>query len=258
MKKRLLVVMLTICIVFGMTAVVLPVISQDVSAATAQKGTAGALIQEAFKYKGKSLSQTKSAMKANHGKNSLYEPNYRSEWCAWFVSNCAKYTGLSDAISAGTVVKDVATGTVNKKKGRIVFTDYNYYIHCKGSYNSDRTSYKKNYKPSKGDLVLFYNNNPSTWNPSHIGIVTNAKSSSHVSTIEGNTGVSIVDYYPNRGDYSRGYKVAYVTPKYGDACSHKSTNKQTGNVRNVEWSISTMINHRRQQQHHMEINVFIK
>ena len=104
-------------------------------------------------------------MKANHGKNSLYEPNYRSEWCAWFVSNCAKYTGLSDAISAGTVVKDVATGTVNKKKGRIIFTDYNYYIHCRGSYNSDRTSYNKNYKPSKGDLVLFYNNKPSTWNP---------------------------------------------------------------------------------------------
>ena len=87
MKKRLLVVMLTICMMFGMSAVVLPIISQDVSAATAQKGTAGALIQEAFKYKGKSLSQTKSAMKANHGKNSLYEPNYRSEWCAWFVSN---------------------------------------------------------------------------------------------------------------------------------------------------------------------------
>ena len=90
MKKRLLVVMLTICIVFGMTAVVFPVISQDVSAATAQKGTAGALIQEAFKYKGKSLSQTKSAMKANHGKNSLYKPNYRGAWCAWFVSNCAQ------------------------------------------------------------------------------------------------------------------------------------------------------------------------
>ena len=230
MKKRLLVVMLTICIVFGMTAVVLPVISQDVSAATAQKGTAGALIQEAFKYKGKSLSQTKSAMKANHGKNSLYKPNHKGAWCAWFVSNCAQYTGC-DNIAKGIGTGDISRGTVNKKGGTITFVDYDYWKKTKNLYKSSRTKYRKDYKPKKGDLVFFHDGDWSGENaewPTHIGIVTNAKSSSHVSTIEGNTGVSIVDYYPNRGDYSNGYKVAYVTPKYGDACSHKSTNTKTG------------------------------
>ena len=226
MKKKILVFITIFCVLFTATIVAVPLVSQCVNAESA--GSATALIKEGRKYKGKTLYQTHRAMVKNHGAGTGWRNKdneygvYAGQWCAWFVSNCAKYTGLDKSITCGGAVYQVSEGTVNDKGGTITFVDEHYYNACKNNYKASRRTLNTGYKPRKGDLVLFYNDNPETWNPSHIGIVTaDSSSKSTVSTIEGNTGAnSIVDEYKKRADYHSGrisYKVAYVTPKYPNA-----------------------------------------
>lgn len=136
---------------------------------------------------GKNLSSVKKAMKKKG--YSLWRPNHKGAWCAWYVSNCAKAAGVSDS-----VVK------------RMTIADRDWY-KSRGLYK--KSKYRGGtYTPKPGDLIYF------TWNgrdwAAHIGIVRSV-SKSTVYTVEGNSSskVRLKSYSLNSK-----YILGYSTPKY--------------------------------------------
>lgn len=216
MKKRLLSILMYFCLV--LTAA--PMLSVDVNAAT--KGTADAFVAQAEMYAGKTLAGTKAEMRRRG--YSVWNSNYSSDWCAWFVSACAVNSGNSSHIGTGTYAdadeswrNAVSNKTVNLYGGKITFVNKTAYNAKKRLYESDRAKYDPSYHPKKGDLVL-YNWGSYSQFCNHIAIVrkdsTNPK---RIYAIGGNEGSpSIV-----RKQLRTSGIAAYVTPKYTNTKASK-------------------------------------
>lgn len=145
---------------------------------------------------------------------------FSGDWCSAFIQHCSSKAGLSSIIptSGCSGVGDMARTVANKKGGEITFVNKSFYDNKKSQYNSGTYTYNYNYKPRKGDFIIF-SSDAYEWY-THIGIVT-ADSSyprKQVKTIEGNTGgnsyrTSTVKEQ-TRESFSGFYIVAYVTPNY--------------------------------------------
>lgn len=123
---------------------------------------------------------------------------YDYEWCAVFISWCARKANISDNI--------VPYATTASPK------------YFKGKYYSRGTIV-----PKTGDLI-FYGNSQ------HVGIVDKSENG-YVYTIEGNTSVdSGGSGYVDTKKYklTDSYIMGYVRPNYADACSHSKVDQKTG------------------------------
>lgn len=180
-------------------------------------GTADAAIEFARQYSGlKGLKNVKERMKFH--RYSMWYPGFNSQWCAWFVTNCGYMTGSSGRFGASVAVNSLAYSTVNSKGARITFVNYGFYNSKKYSFVSSRRSYNKEYKPRKGDIIIFSKDGKYWW--SHVGLVTAAHDNpkKDVPTIEGNTGSmnykKAVVEEKLRTSRKGARIVAYITPKY--------------------------------------------
>ena len=180
-------------------------------------GTADAAISFAMQFKGlKGLKAVKKRMKF-HGYNAWY-PSFYSQWCAWFVSNCGRMTGSSKRIGASVLVNILAYKTVNSCGAKITFVNYKFFKAKRFFFKKSRRYYNKNYKPRKGDLIIFSKDGKFWW--SHVGLVTanHDKPRKDVPTIEGNT--SSLNFKKSlvaekRRTSRKGFRiVAYIRPKY--------------------------------------------
>lgn len=158
-------------------------------------------------------------------------------WCAWFIQHCSYKADLGKLIptkyQAGLAVTSLATDIVNNKKGKITFVNKTSYNHNKGKFTESRCKYNKNYKPRKGDIIVFTNYQVSgSYLLSHCGFVYADcdKALKGVKTIEGNTKgkdknwekTSVVYKRSKAGDTNKERRIAgYITPNY---CKHASKN----------------------------------
>ena len=185
------------------------------------------IINEAKEYKDKGLQSVKKAMKKNG--HSVFREDYNYDWCAWYIMATAKNVGLKklfpknngDKSTAGyrdTITIGLALTVVNNGGGKIHFINKKYYKSHTGTYK--RQEYSPNYKPRKGDIVMFGNSKNAC---SHVGLVrANSDGPYSAKTVEGNTSGTVSVY---RDDYWKYSKVdyhttknrtvfAYVTPNY--------------------------------------------
>lgn len=168
---------------------------------------------------------------------------FSGDWCAEFIEHCSAKAGLSNKIptSGCSSPNDIAYNIVNKKSGKITFVNKHFYNNKKNNFTaSNRTSYNANYKPRKGDLIIFSSDADYWW--THIGIVTSDSSYplKNVSTIEGNTGndsfQKSVVATKKRTSEAGFYIVAFVTPKYGNSLDVTAANSpSTGSVK-LTWN----------------------
>ncbi len=221
LKRRAICMLLTFVLVFAGSAIF------NTDHADAATGTKDSLIAHAKSHLGDKYNtfNDRSA--------------FTTDWCAQFIQHCSAKAGLSAKIptSGCSTPNDMAYNVVDKKGGKITFVNKNFYNNKKGNFAaSNRVSYNTNYKPRKGDLIIFSSDASYWW--THIGIVT-ADSSyplKNVNTIEGNTGndswTKSVVATKTRTSEAGFYIVAYVTPNYGDSISVTATNNaSTGSVK---------------------------
>lgn len=180
-------------------------------------GTADAAISFARQFKNLTgLKAVKKRMKF-HGYKAWY-PSFYSQWCAWFISNCGRMTGSSKIIGASVLVNSLAYKTVNSCGAKITFVNYKFFKAKRFFFKKSRRYYNKNYKPRKGDLIIFSKDGKFWW--SHVGLVTanHDKPRKDVPTIEGNT--SSLNFKKSlvaekRRTSRKGFRiVAYIRPKY--------------------------------------------
>lgn len=215
--KRLLVIMMSVCMIVTMCPFVQSGLTGGGSAYAASKGTADAMVSFADQCAGKSKSTL----------------GLSGEWCARFVYYCAKNSGNSGKIGSGTYVGTQAEQTVNSKGGTITFVNKAAYKACKGRFNVNRCKYDASYIPKKGDLYIQKGEDLGDQYFAHIGIVRkNSTKKSVIYTIEGNTSCSdgkhtnyqYVEYKTRDNDSMKapyGFS-AFITPDYDvPAVSHK-------------------------------------
>lgn len=172
--------------------------------------------------------------------------DYGKAWCAWFIEHCSYQCKLGSIIPSKSksdfAVGPLSRDLVNNKKATITFVNKKMWNKRKGDYNKSRRSYDKNYKPRKGDIVVYanYQVTGSYW-LSHIGFVYDdcENALKDVKTVEGNTmgaetgsweKTSIVGVREAADDKNKERRIAaYITPNY---CKHKNINKETGVCKN--------------------------
>ncbi|MBQ0041561.1 MAG: CHAP domain-containing protein [Clostridiales bacterium] len=172
--------------------------------------------------------------------------DYGKAWCAWFIEHCSYQCKLGSIIPSKSksnfAVGPLSRDLVNNKKATITFVNKKMWNKRKGDYNKSRRSYDKNYKPKKGDIVVYanYQVTGSYWF-SHIGFVYEdcENALKGVKTIEGNTmatnekkweKTSIVGVRSNADDKNKERRIAaYITPNY---CKHKNVDPETGICKN--------------------------
>lgn len=170
--KRLLVIMMSVCMIVTMCPFVQSGLTGGGSAYAASKGTAAAMVSFADQCAGKS----KSKLGLSGG------------WCASFVYYCAKNSGNSGKIGSNGVVRDQAKQTVNSKGGTITFVNKAAYNAHKSEFNKNRCKYNASYIPKKGDLYIQTGEAGNNFYFGHVGIVRkNSTKKSVAYTIEGNT-----------------------------------------------------------------------
>ncbi len=139
------------------------------------------------------------------------------EWCAYFVSWCARNAGISTSVVPRL---GNCAASVEWYKKHSVYRPAN-----------------SGYVPKAGDIVFFNWSGGAT--AKHVGIVTGV-SGNNVYTIEGNTG-------PGRGNRcmaktrkrSAGYIVGYGVPAYNDAGSHKESYSFSDSVKYAKLAVVT-------------------
>ena len=141
----------------------------------------------------------------------------RGEWCAYFVSWCARNAGISTSIVPRL---GNCAATVEWYKKYSVYRPAN-----------------SGYVPKTGDIVFFNWSGGSV--AKHIGIVTGVNGDI-VHTIEGNTG-SDRGYMCCARDRSRsaGYIIGYGVPAYNDAGSHSESYSFSDSVKYAKLSVVT-------------------
>ncbi len=214
----------------------------------AAKGTKEAMIDQMKAYSGKTLAETKKAMKKKG--YAVWEYNY--DWCAWYVTQCARNVGLSNKIPRETWACDLPANIINaggevyfcsKKAKNIALAS----VHCKGTKSEHvNTEWKgatkkyvepKNFSPQRGDLVFY------DWEPNntinHVEIITKVDSK-YIYSIGANRGTtnwskSRVDTKERKYRKDSGFICAYARPNYSD--------KQTFTVKyNANGGKGTMAN----------------
>lgn len=180
-------------------------------------GTADSAIEYAKQYVGlKGLKAVKKRMKFH--KYNIWYSGFYSEWCAWFVTNCAKQTGSGSKVGASIYVNDLAYQTVNWKGGKITFVNKHFYKGKRFFFRSKGRTLNTEYKPRKGDLIIYSKDGKFWW--THVGLVREDHDNplKGVPTIEGNTANNNFTkaLVAERVRTSRkGFRiVAYITPKY--------------------------------------------
>ena len=144
------------------------------------------------------------------------------EWCARFVSYCAKQTGNQSKVGTSVWVGEQARQTVNDKGGKITFVNRSAYNAHKNDFVSSRCIYNASYMPKAGDLYIQYSPD---YYFAHVGIVRANSTKSYIAyTIEGNTSCDDGNHYDysnvekktrNNRNFMRGYGfTAFVTPDY--------------------------------------------
>ena len=172
----------------------------------AEKGTANAMIAQAQSYQNKTLGQIKSAMKKQG--YDVYRSDYNYDWCAWYISACAKNAGLTNAIPGNTFVDNLALNVSKKSGNKIVCVSKSMYNNAKSkSKYKNYVTYKSPYNPKAGDIVI-----ERSWG--HIGIMVDSKYA-----IFGNDGK--VHYSKTKVVKRKPISpTAYVTPNYGNQKQH--------------------------------------
>ena len=144
------------------------------------------------------------------------------EWCARFVSHCAKQSGNQSKIGTSVWVGEQARQTVNDKGGQITFVNKRAYNAHKNDFVSSRCTYNASYMPKAGDLYIQYSPD---YYFAHVGIVRANSTKSYIAyTIEGNTSCDDGNHYDyknvekktrNNRKFMSGYGfTAFVTPNY--------------------------------------------
>lgn len=142
--------------------------------------------------------------------------NYKTPWCAIFVSAVAYKSGYSKYIVTGSYCPSIINAYKSGKSG--------YYSYGKGS----------SYVPKPGDVIFF------DWNrngvPDHTGMVA-AVDGSYVRTIEGNYTVNGTDAVATRA-FNVGWSLVqgYGLPAYGNAGGivYTATEAEIGSIDMLE------------------------
>ena len=172
--------------------------------------------------------------------NNFYDrERFDGDWCALFIAHCSAKAGLGKVIPASDQFANALNlpQEIVRKGGKITFVNKGAFNRGK-EYFPKRIEYKSDYKPLKGDILIFGN---SIGDYAHVAIVRDDEGSTYsVNTYEGNTQGTVSstrkDYYrysfvsafSPRVSVASFYFVAYVTPNYKAMCSHSNTNKSTG------------------------------
>lgn len=214
LTKRLLMIMMSVCMIVTMCPFVQSGLTGGGSASAASNGTADALASYANQCAGKSKSKL----------------GLSGEWCASFVYYCAKNSGNSGKIGSNIYVGTQAEQTVNSKGGTITFVNKAAYNACKSRFNKNRCKYNASYIPKKGDLYIQKGEDLGDQYFAHVGIVRKKSTKkSVIYTIEGNTTCSdgkhknynYVEYKTRDNNSMKapyGFS-AFITPKYSSAAA---------------------------------------
>ena len=130
---------------------------------------------------GMKLEQAKKQLK-KYGK--LWKPNYKGDWCAWYISNCAKVAGVSTKVFPHSTLAGTTEFGKYKAKGK--------------------------YTPKPGDVALF-GKPGSTY---HVELVVSVSKKGKVKTVGGNTGGKSWPYSVVSTPQSKGGIYGYVPIKY--------------------------------------------
>ena len=178
--------------------------SEDVCAATQGDKVA----QVALECEGLSLKGVQAYM--NQEGYSMWLPKFKGDWCAWFVSNCARAGGVSTTV--------LPNETYASYKGGDGFYQW--------AVKNNRFRGTK-YVPKPGDVCFF----DGVYGPyGHVEIVY-AVRNGKVYTIGGNAGSDpwpITTVKKRSFTPSNSFPNGYIDVNYKNSCTHKSTNKQTG------------------------------
>lgn len=136
-----------------------------------------------------------------------FEDNAYHQWCAAFVSWCAKEAGAGDIIPKNGGCKQLYKNIINAG-GTVVKS------------------------PKAGDIIFYHNNATSKGEYCHVGIVTKVSKSS-VETVQGNIKL---ENYPDGvvyntlkatsyslGKNNKNYTIVYLRPNYNDSEDEKNT-----------------------------------
>ena len=186
--ERILAIVLSVCVMVTMCPFIADSWNGSGHVDAAKVYTADQLVNEATSkaYLGRGYFKVRKAMKKNgHSPLSYgaYTDDTGDDWCAWYIAATARNAGLKKIIPAKGMRVDYFVKGIIAAGGKLTFVNSAYRDTHKKEYKG--YSYKKNYKPRKGDIVMF--GSSSTFF-SHVGIVTaNASSPSSANTVEGNT-----------------------------------------------------------------------
>lgn len=148
---------------------------------------------------------------------------FAGDWCMSFIAHCAYKTGNTRALPYNPKnqkhstlgVHTYSEKIVNQYKAKITFVNKNAYSEHKNDYV--KATFNKNYKPEKGDLVIYSWASDRT-SRDHVGLVVSDKRKGEpILFLEGNTGSN---YYTSSQVLYRTYEyrksniIAYVTPNY--------------------------------------------
>lgn len=200
--QRLLTVILSLALIVTMMPAMNYQWTEEAEAATLTQGNKVAEI--ALAMNNMTLSETKEYFKANGF--DMWRPTYAYDWCAWFVSNCARAAGVSQ-----TVLKNT---TYAKESAQDGFYDW---AKRKGLIKSPDA-----YTPKVGDLCFMQGD----VKYGHVEIVYKV-SGNKVYTIGANAGGAhwSVSTVKKRTPFSKGYVAqAYAAINYATLCNHSIIN----------------------------------
>jgi len=213
MKKKIL----SLLLIVSFIVTVFPITAEAATAAC--QGTPKALAEQAV-YSGyykKSLSGVKKVMKKRG--YDLWNGNFSSDWCAWYLSNCAEHAGIPESVIPRTVWASRGDGSGFE------------------AWAKDEKLFKKSkarggtYKPKVGDVVFY------AWSGGsiqHVEVVYKV-TKTNVYTVGGNTGSGKVGRhkFPFRSSYIAGY----ASPKYNTYTVKYNANGGKGKMSSEEAGI---------------------
>ena len=131
--------------------------------------------------------------------NGDIDGDYSYNWCASFVTFCARQAGIPENTIINSVSCDKFIRGDETAKG---FIEKGEYINVKEN---------KNFRPQAADIIFFLEDGADREYASHVGIVVGADDK-YVYTVEGNTKRGIVN--TRRYEFNSDYIVGYATPNY--------------------------------------------
>lgn len=200
--QRLLTVVLTLALIVTMMPAMNYQWTEEADAATLTQGDKVAEI--ALKTANKTLTQVQTYFEEQNYK--MWKPKYAGDWCAWFISNCARAAGVPTE-----VVKNTTWAQHSTAKG--------FYEWAKAQ---RILRYPDTYTPKVGDICFMQGADKY----GHVEIVYKV-SGNKIYTIGANAGYAhwSVSTVKKREPFSKGYVAqAYAAINYATLCNHSSIN----------------------------------